>query len=151
MYDEFNGEFINFLLILVVDNPARGNYLNEENSLPEMRHVSTKTAIHRDIALRHIHALFVQAERGFAENRELAHRYMRVARRIAMKYKVAFPTSLKRQICKHCHHYLVQGVNCRVRLTQGKVVYYCMDCRHFMRFPYHGRTSAKRIKRVIKA
>lgn len=116
-----------------------------------MKRFATKAAVHRDIALQHIHALFAQAERCFAENKALAHRYMRMARRIAMKYKMAFPLSLKRQICKHCHHYLVQGVNCRVRLTQGKVVYYCMDCKHFMRFPYNQRTSTKPVKGVVRA
>jgi len=110
-----------------------------------------KSSEHRELAMEHIRSLFEQAERRFREDKALAHRYMQVAWRIAMKYKVKLPLALRRRICKHCHHYLQQGVNCRTRLTQGKVVYYCGDCRHFMRFPYSRQTAKMAAKPSLRA
>ncbi len=98
-----------------------------------------KASEHRELAMEHIRSLFGQAERCSRDDTALANRYAQHAHRIAMKFKLKLPSLLKRCMCKHCHHYLRQGVNCRVRLTQGKVVYYCMDCRHFMRFPIKGQ------------
>ena len=95
-----------------------------------------KPKFHRDIALERIHELFEQAELQFKKSPELSHRYVHLARKIAMKYKVKFPKELKRRFCKHCYNYLVPSVNCRVRLTQKKVVYSCLNCKKFMRFPY---------------
>ncbi len=88
----------------------------------------------RQIALSRIHELFSQAEITFKKNHQLADRYIQLARRISMRTKVRIPSSLKRRFCKHCHHYLQPGVNCRVRTRNKKAVYYCLDCRHYMRF-----------------
>ncbi len=91
----------------------------------------------KEIANERILKLFEQAELRFKEDSKLSDRYVEIARKISMKYKVKIPRELKRRFCKHCHKYLVPSVNCRVRLTQKKVVYYCLNCKRFMRFPYH--------------
>ena len=88
------------------------------------------------IALERITELFKQAEIQFKEHPELSNRYVVIATKISTRYKVKFPKDLKRRFCKSCHSYLVHGVNCRVRLNDKKVVYYCMGCKQFMRFPY---------------
>jgi len=95
-----------------------------------------KPAIHREIALERIKELFEQAELRFKKSPELSDRYVELARKIAMKYKVKMPRELKRRFCKHCYKYLMPGVNSRVRLTEKKVVYYCNFCKKYMRFPY---------------
>jgi ribonuclease P protein subunit RPR2 len=90
----------------------------------------------REIARERIIELFEQAELRFKKQPFLSDRYVEIARKISMKYKIRIPSELKKRFCKHCHKYIVPSVNCRVRLTGKKVVYYCMACRHFMRFPY---------------
>ena len=79
-------------------------------------------------------ALFSEA--GKTRNRRLSDRYAYLARRISMKTKTKLPLKFKRRICKNCHKFLVPGENCRIRLSRGRVVYCCLNCRHFMRFPY---------------
>jgi ribonuclease P protein subunit RPR2 len=92
---------------------------------------------YKQIALERIHELFKQADIQFHDNEKgLANRYMYLARRLAMKYKVKIQSSLKRQFCKKCLHYLVVGENCRVRITGNVIVYNCKDCGHKNRIGY---------------
>jgi len=93
-----------------------------------------KSKEEQDIALERIKVLFAEAEK--AADLELANDYVAMARKIAMKYNVKIPPALKRKFCKHCNSYLKPGVNLRVRTNKGKVVYYCMNCKKYMRFPY---------------
>lgn len=86
----------------------------------------------KKIAKERILRLFEQAEK----KEEMANRYAKLAREIAMKYKVRIPTKLKRRICKHCYKYLKPGKNARIRTRQGKVVVYCLECKKYMRYPY---------------
>ncbi|MBN2368164.1 ribonuclease P [Candidatus Woesearchaeota archaeon] len=95
-----------------------------------------KPAMFRDIAKERISILFEQAELRFRESPELSDRYVELARKIAMKFKVRIQKEMKRRFCKHCYKYLVPGVNCRVRLNKGKVVYYCNNCKKHQRVPY---------------
>ena len=75
------------------------------------------------------------AKKSFKESKAKANMYVRKARRIAMKYNIRLPKSIKRNICKHCYAYLVPGENCRIRTRDKKLIYYCMDCKKHMRFP----------------
>ncbi len=88
------------------------------------------------IAKERIQVLFKQAKDMFKEDPKLSDRYVYLARKIAMKYKVKIPSKLKRRFCKHCYNFLVPSVNCRVRAQRGKVVYYCLSCKKFTRLPY---------------
>ncbi len=88
-----------------------------------------------NIAKERIDNLFLQAEEIYGEDPALSDRYVELARTIAMKFKVRL-TPHKKKFCKHCYKYLRQGVNCRVRTLNGKVVYSCFSCKKFMRFPY---------------
>ncbi|MBD3304020.1 ribonuclease P [Candidatus Woesearchaeota archaeon] len=85
-------------------------------------------------AKERIKHLFRQAEKAFNKNPSLSNRYVTLARKLSMKYKVPIPRELKRKFCKHCYKYLVPGKNCRIRTKDGKVVYYCLNCKKFMRF-----------------
>ena len=71
----------------------------------------------------------------FKEDSNLSDKYVKLARRIAMKYKIRLTPELKKRFCKHCHKYLVHSVNCRVRLHKHRLIYYCISCKHFMRHP----------------
>jgi ribonuclease P protein subunit RPR2 len=88
-----------------------------------------------EIAKQRIKNLFEQAEKVFDEKPNLANRYVKIARKIAMKINLKFPRGLKRKFCKHCYLYLKPGTNCRIRTKNKKVVYYCQNCKKYMRFP----------------
>ena len=79
---------------------------------------------------------FVLAENAFVNDKNLANNYVRKARNIAKSHQLRFPRGLKRRFCKHCYSFLVPGKNLRVRTQEGHVVYYCLECKKFMRFPY---------------
>ena len=104
---------------------------------------SSKSKKSKEIALDRIKTLFKQAGSVFKKDKALANRYVKLARELSMKYKVRIPSNLKRQFCKHCYHYLMPPINLRVRTRQGKVVYYCLDCKKYMRFPYLREKKAK--------
>jgi len=109
-----------------------------------MREYKEKSAGQREIALERIKTLFKQARDVFKEDKNLANRYVELARKIAMKYKVRIPSDMQKQFCRHCYKFLMPNVNCRIRLKDGKVVYYCLECKHFMRFPYTKEKKAKK-------
>lgn len=94
-----------------------------------------KSQILKKIALQRIIELFEQANLKFKEDSNLSNRYIYLARKIGMKYKVRIPRELKRRFCKHCYEYIVPSVNCRVRIHGGKTIYSCFNCKKFMRFP----------------
>lgn len=65
----------------------------------------------------------------------LAREYVRLARRIGERNRVALPRPFRRTTCDACDRYLVPGRNARVRLQDGHVVYTC-DCGAQARYPY---------------
>jgi ribonuclease P protein subunit RPR2 len=87
--------------------------------------------------------LFSEAEKQFKRDRKLSDRYVELARKIAMKYKVRIRSELQKRFCKHCYCYLVPGANCRIRLYGQKVIYHCNYCKGYMRFPYVREKKAK--------
>lgn len=84
-------------------------------------------------ALENIEELFEEAKKVFPKNRKFANRYVELARKISMKTRTRIPKHLKKRFCKHCYYYLQPGVNCRVRTRNKKIIYYCMNCKKFMR------------------
>ena len=102
--------------------------------MPKKRY--KKPSLHRKIALDRIKQLFSEAAVKFKYDKLLADRYVYMARKLSMKYKTKIPADLKKRYCKHCKAFLVPGGNCRVRVSNGKLVYLCLECQHFMRFPY---------------
>ncbi|MCP3682496.1 MAG: ribonuclease P [bacterium] len=98
---------------------------------------------HKRVARERILKLFSEADKAFKKDPKLANRYVHMARKIAMRYKVRIPPELKRRFCKHCYCFLVPSKNCRVRLIKKKVTYYCMSCKKYMRFPYLKKRGVK--------
>lgn len=89
----------------------------------------------KEVALEKLKQYFSQADEVFDKDPKLANKYIQLGRKIAMKVNLRYPRGLKRKFCKHCYHYLKSGVNCRVRTREKKLVYYCLDCKKYMRFP----------------
>jgi ribonuclease P protein subunit RPR2 len=95
-----------------------------------------KPAKQKMIALERINVLFKEAKKAFKDEPEFADRYVQLARKIAMKYKVKIPAGLKRSFCKRCNKYLMPGTNSQVRSHKGHIVFYCLSCKSIMRFRY---------------
>jgi ribonuclease P protein subunit RPR2 len=89
-----------------------------------------------DIAAERIERLAALArEATAAGNDERARGYVRRARRIAERHRLALPRRFKRFTCDACDAYLVPGRNARVRTQDGHVVVTC-DCGAQARYPY---------------
>ena len=65
------------------------------------------------------------------------NRYVYLARKIGMRYNVRIPKRYKRRFCKHCYHYLVPGLNARVRTRKHKIIIFCEDCKKYTRIPFY--------------
>tara|TARA_Y100000310_G_scaffold344954_1_gene460744 strand:+ start:1861 stop:2184 length:324 start_codon:yes stop_codon:yes gene_type:complete len=97
-----------------------------------------KALIHekqKNIAKEKIKELFDLAKIKFKEEPKVSDRYVRVARRTAMKYRLRISYELKRKFCKYCYKYLVTGKNSRVRISNGKKIIYCLECKKYNRIP----------------
>ena len=87
------------------------------------------------IAKERINFLFSEAKESFKKDSKLSDKYVKMARRIAIKHKLRLSSELKKKICRNCHKYLVTGANCRVRIHKHRLIYYCMSCKHYTRQP----------------
>ena len=101
--------------------------------MPQKYH--KKSSKVQKIAKARINFLFREAKEVFKNDSGLSDKYVRIARRIAMKHKIRLDSVLKKKFCKNCYKYLVPGVNCRVRIHKHRLIYYCLSCRHYMRHP----------------
>ena len=72
-----------------------------------------------------------------------ANDLIRKARRVLQKARAQVPKEYKKRFCRSCNAFWVQGKNVRVRLQKEKVVYYCLECRHYTRHPYVREKKAK--------
>jgi len=88
----------------------------------------------RKEALVLVKKLFEEAKSSFSKNPSLSNKYVKLARKTAMKVNLRLPRELKRRFCKHCYSYLVPGKNSRVRIHKSRVIYYCFNCKKYMRF-----------------
>lgn len=90
-----------------------------------------KDPIVREIAIQRIGTLFEMAkertEVADKRSKELAKRYVKLAKSLSTHYKVKLPPKVKNAICKKCANVLIPGLNCKVRLASSKkyVVYAC--------------------------
>jgi len=90
----------------------------------------------KEIARERVEHLFELAKEVFSQNPVLAKRYVFLARKIGMRYKVRIPLQYRRLICRHCKSFILPGVNCRVRIKQRRephVVITCLECDGKMR------------------
>jgi ribonuclease P protein subunit RPR2 len=97
-----------------------------------------KTTKHKIIALERINELFVCASHLKPDDKKLADRYVYLARRIAMKFKVRIPQELKKRYCPYCYAYRFFTQNSRVRTKNNKLIISCSDCKNYYRFPLIG-------------
>lgn len=83
----------------------------------------------KKIVLERIKIIFHEAKL----NPSKANKCVQLARRMAMKVNLPIPKEYKRKYCKHCNNYFLPG-NYRVRTRNKMVVYYCLNCKKYMKF-----------------
>lgn len=108
---------------------------NQFNYYIFMKRLSKDKDKAKRLARKQVKELFEKAENVFSKDPEESNKLVKKARRVAMKNKIRLPQEWKRRICKHCYSFLVPNKNCRVRIRDGKVTYFCLNCKKFMRFP----------------
>jgi ribonuclease P protein subunit RPR2 len=106
-------------------------------------------AEHKTIAAERIERLFYLADRVSSTRLELADRYVKLAWRLATRYNVRLPPSLKVKLCRKCMVFLKPGISCRVRTRPSppRIVITCLRCGHQMRIPY-GDKGTKLMRNV---
>jgi len=70
----------------------------------------------KDLAKQRIEHLFKLAEASYSVHPHRSNRYVTLARRIGMRYRIRLPASLRRRVCRSCNSYLVPGSSSKVRL-----------------------------------
>ncbi len=90
--------------------------------------------LEKRIAKERIRILFEMMERMKHEDYELARRYVELARRIAMKYRLKLPKRYKILFCKKCMYPYVEG-KFRVRIRKSRVIITCLNCGFERRIP----------------
>jgi ribonuclease P protein subunit RPR2 len=78
-------------------------------------------------------------EAGVSGEDVRAKRYVHLARKIAQRHRLKFPTELKRFTCSKCSAYLIPGRNARFR-TNNKCVVISCECGACHRYPYKKRS-----------
>ena len=101
--------------------------------MKQKRSYSRKPSDTTEIAKTHITSLFEEAKK--TDDKRLQDRYVELARKIAMKFRISIPSEYKRRFCPHCYRYMIPGKNLRVRVHEHRVIYYCLECKKFWRKP----------------
>ena len=87
------------------------------------------------IAKERIAILFNEADKTVKEDPELAKRYMKLAKKIGMRYNVRLGR-LRRKYCRHCYSFFMPGMNCQKRIKKGKITIKCFACNKTIRYPF---------------
>lgn len=90
--------------------------------------------LERKIASERIEILFRLMEETKREDYDLARRYVELAKRIAMKYRIKIPKEFKLKFCKKCLYPYKEG-RFRVRIAKSRVIITCLNCGYVKRVP----------------
>ncbi len=88
----------------------------------------------RRIAKQRVRYLIRRAEKYKNIDYELARRYVELAKKIAMRYRVRIERKLKLLYCKKCLYPYKDG-RFRVRIRKGRTIITCLNCGYVRRFP----------------
>ncbi len=93
--------------------------------------------LERELAELRIKKLIEMSEKIKFEDYDLSRRYIILARKIAMKYRVKIPKEL-RNFCKKCF-YPYRHDRIRVRIKKSRVIITCLNCGNVKRVPIRNR------------
>jgi len=104
--------------------------------MPKSNKINKK--IIQQIAKTRMNFLFHKAHEIFPEKKDLANRYVYLARRYAQRAKISIPLNWKKRICHKCKRFLYPGINSRTRIHSGgkgsHVSMTCLECNQTTRF-----------------
>ncbi len=69
-----------------------------------------------------------KANEGTDQSKALEKRYVSLARKIILHYRVKVPRETSLRMCKACMNLLVPGKNCRVRKASSGFLLYICEC-----------------------
>jgi ribonuclease P protein subunit RPR2 len=90
--------------------------------------------LEKTIAKERIGDLLERAEKFRKVDLELARRYVEIARKISMRYRVKIPEDKRLNFCKKCL-YPYTSSTARVRIRKNRVIITCLKCGYVRRFP----------------
>ena len=93
-----------------------------------------KPEYQKKMAEERIELLFKEASKAAKGDAELARKYVKLAKKIAMRYNVRTPKKFKRMCCKYCYSLLAH--NSKQRLKGGRLNIKCFSCNKTMRYLY---------------
>jgi ribonuclease P protein subunit RPR2 len=100
------------------------------------RRIPKKAA--RSIASERIDILFGLVEQEARQGRTArARRYLDLAMRLGMRYKVSI-SRYKKRFCPECKSIYQFPDNAVIRLKRGRIIITCRNCGHISRYPYKG-------------
>jgi len=92
----------------------------------------------KSIASERIEILFDLTDKEARKGRpERAKRYLDLALKIGMRYKVSV-SLWKRKYCPDCKTYYRFPDNASIRLKKGRIIITCNSCGNVARYPYKG-------------
>ena len=95
------------------------------------------------IAKERVFYLIKRAEEWKNIDYKLARRYVELARKIAMRYRVRIPKELKATYCKSCL-YPYEAGRFRARIRKKRVIITCLNCGYERRIPIVTRSGNKK-------
>ena len=90
--------------------------------------------LERKIARERISILLSKADETKFEDYDLAKRYVELARRIAMRYRIRLSKNQRRKFCKNCL-YPYRPDRIRVRVRKSRIMITCLNCGFIRRIP----------------
>lgn len=99
------------------------------------RFYARKNSEQISVAKLHIERYFELAKENYSSNAGLANRYVTLARKVAMKFKIRLTGEQKSLFCPYCYKFLKPGKENRVRVNGSHLSRYCAKCGKFWRMP----------------
>jgi len=92
-----------------------------------------------NIVSERIERLFELAKENLNKNPERSRDYIKLARKIGMKYNLRLKKEQKRSFCKKCNQLLIQGKTSKVETYSKKKlkIIKCLNCGNIYRYPYN--------------
>jgi ribonuclease P protein subunit RPR2 len=92
-----------------------------------------------DIAKERIERLLELARDEFDKKPERSRDYIKLARKIGMRYNVRLKKEQKRTFCKKCNQLLIPEKTSKVEIDSKKKlkIIKCLNCGNIYRYPYN--------------
>ena len=100
-----------------------------------MKRSRSKPEWQKKLAKERIDILFDEAKKAVKEDPDLSKRYMKLVKKIGMRYNVRLGKR-KNGFCKKCYNYFYPGVTCRQIAKKGKINIKCFSCNRTTKIMY---------------